>query len=80
MEKIFTTEDLVDIFPGQKYFSVNIESYPSRFSDSIIPPFQIVGPYVNPRAEFSDSGILKYFSTRSAASEWIRKNMWEKIK
>jgi len=80
MEKIFTTDDSVDIFSGQKYFSVNIESYTSRFSDSIIPPFQIVGPYINPRAQFRDNGIMRYFSTRSAAKEWINENMWERIK
>ena len=80
MQKIFTTDDMVDIFEGEKYFSVNIEGYKSRFSDSFIPPFQIVGPYINPKASFKDSGIIRYFSTREAAREWIENNMWEKIK
>lgn len=80
MKKIFTTEDMIDIFPGEKYFSVNTEGYKSQFSDSFIPPFQIVGPYINPKAAIKDSGIIRYFSTREAAQDWIRNNMWEKIR
>lgn len=62
---LFTTEDGVDIFKGNKYFTVGIKNVKHLF--------KIVGPYVNPKAT-EPTGDILYFSTKEAAEEYILMN------
>jgi len=74
-EKIFTTADGVDIYKGDKYFTVNLVEH--DISDKIRSMFKhklpdkqpagtIAGPYINRKAhEQTDS--LKYFAYRENA-------------
>ena len=70
---LFTTEDGVDIFEGDKYYTVNTVEHPIReetikfFKERFnrdIPKTQsagtIAGPYINPKATEPD-GTIKYF-------------------
>ena len=70
---LFTTEDGVDIFEGDKYYTVNVKSYPTHeglilfFKEKFnknLPSMQhagsIAGPYINRKWNEQD-GSLKYF-------------------
>lgn len=59
---IFTTYDGIEIFKGDKYFTLNI-------TETKVPLFSIAGPYINPEAH-NPTGDILYFSTWKAASEF----------
>ena len=84
-EKLFTTEDGVDIYKGDKYFTVNL--VPNKVRDDIRkffmdkfkqevpethPAGTIAGPYVNPKWN-EPTGTLKYFKKRSNAENFVAK-------
>ena len=76
MKKIFTTEDGVDIYPGDRYFSVKVKEYPQHpvhQNKKPIPLWSIAGPYINPEAH-NPTGDIKYFSTRESAEEFVEQN------
>lgn len=73
LSKIFTTEDSVDIYPGDKYFTVKVREYPTPKGLKEAPMWSIAGPYVNPNAH-EQTGDIKYFSTREAAEKYVSEN------
>ena len=87
MGKLFTTEDGVDIYRGDKYYSVSTEDYKTHpglitfFKEKYnldLPKMQhagtIAGPYINSKATEPDS-VLKYFYHKENAENFA-KSFW----
>lgn len=62
--KLFTTHDNVDIFKGDKYFTVNLQEQQIVYKGktNIVPKLSIVGPYIN-RQALNPTGDILYFSS-----------------
>lgn len=67
-EKLFTTEDGVDIFEGDKYWFVTIGSGTGRQIWSITQSKAIKGQ------DFSNKKLWKDFSTKEAANQYVMYN------
>ena len=81
-EKIFTTEDGIDIYKGDKYFTVNLVEHdiPNKVRKLFkhkLPEKQsagtIAGPYTNPKAN-EQTGTLKYFAKKENAEKFVEEN------
>lgn len=70
--KLFTTNDSVDIFEGDKYFTVNINEHKISSKDKthVVPKLSIVGPYIN-RQALNPTGDILYFSSWDKASDFV---------
>lgn len=64
-QPLFTTEDGVDIFESDKYYSIGIKNVNNLF--------KIAGPYINPQAT-NPTGDILHFSTKEKAEEYILLN------
>jgi len=80
-EKLFTTEDGIDIYKGDKYYTVNLHEH--EISDrvrrvfkhklpNVQPAGTIAGPYINPKW-YEPTGTLKYFGERKNAEIFVKK-------
>lgn len=81
---LFTTEDGVDIFEGDKYYSVNAETHATHVGlifffkkkyNVDLPSMQhagsIAGPYINRKWNEQD-GSLKYFFHKENAEKYSK--------
>jgi hypothetical protein len=69
MEKLFTTEDGMDIFEGDMYYSVNTVSI-ITYLGIYTPRLTIVGPHENSDAT-NPNCYFKFFSTKYSAQKFI---------
>jgi hypothetical protein len=69
---LFTTEDKVDIYEGDKYFNVQFKNR----TTGVVRLYEIFGPTeAEPLMEDESwSPICKFFSTAKAAEDWIELN------
>jgi hypothetical protein len=85
--KLFTTEDGIDIYKGDKYYTVNVVEHKVRedirnffmrwFKHEVPethPAGTIAGPYINPKWN-EPGGTLKYFGKRSNAEKFVAENL-----
>jgi len=79
--KLFTTEDGIDIYKGDKYYTVNLVEHdiPEKirriFKLKIKykqPAGTIAGPYINPKWN-EPTGTLKYFAKKENAENFVKK-------
>jgi hypothetical protein len=64
-QPLFTTEDGVEMFKGDKYYSVGIKNVKYLW--------HIAGPYINPEVT-NPTGDLIHFSTKEAAEKYVLMN------
>lgn len=78
-QSLFTTEDGVDIYENDRYYSIAIKDHDLHpkikklFNINKPTLWKIAGPYINPKATEPTSDVL-YFSTKEAAEEYILMN------